>query len=120
MSGVKKQVERCGADPVVEAAVRAALKVLLTRVGLIARGPLSSPGAVALVFHPARLLHERERALLTGIGTTRWRELEAAGKAPSARRVGSHRRWQLGELVTFLEQQDREFGACADPAERTS
>jgi len=64
--------------------------------------------------HPQRIVRERERRLITGVGTSSWYAMQKRGEAPrpvpiSPGSVG----WLLSELETWIAQRRAERDARA-------
>ena len=53
-----------------------------------------------------RIVREHERYIVTGIGPTRWREMELDGTAPRRRILGPRSvGWMLSELIAWIKSR---------------
>lgn len=56
-----------------------------------------------------RVVREKERAAITGVGSSRWYELQDADLAPRPIPIGVRARgWLLSELLAWVEQRRAE------------
>jgi prophage regulatory protein len=69
----------------------------------------------ALLVAVDRIVHEKERRHITGVGLTKWREMERAGTVPPRREAsGRTTGWLLSELVAWVKA--RPLAPRAQPA----
>jgi prophage regulatory protein len=53
-----------------------------------------------------RMVRKQERRILTGVGPTRWREMELEGAAPRRRILGPRSvGWMLSELLAWIKSR---------------